>query len=300
MNKILLAGSNGFIGSFLYNSFNKDYNITSIDFNESSIGDNFFLVNLTNMEDVEKICENIQLCDALIFLVGLAHKKGVGKELNEFRSINKKTLINLISFLDKKNRLPSKIIFASTISIYGEKRKQTLYPEWSEKEPFSPYAMTKLEAEEFLMENYRNQSWILRLAPVYASNFHLNINRRTRIGDMFYRVGKGSRKLSLCNIENIGVACKAIINNELPIGVYNLSDSKEYTYNDLLRWQKARWILSIPTFIVKILYYLGRLISNTFLKENTSKLITDNVFPADKIRKYIDLPALLTDIHLSD
>ena len=30
-NRILLAGANGMIGSFLYNRFNKDYSITALD-----------------------------------------------------------------------------------------------------------------------------------------------------------------------------------------------------------------------------------------------------------------------------
>ena len=50
--------------------------------------------------------------NAFIFLVGLAHKKGKGKELGEFRRINNQTLVNLLSKLDEKNKLPERIIFA--------------------------------------------------------------------------------------------------------------------------------------------------------------------------------------------
>ena len=37
------------------------------------------------------------------------------------------------------------------------------------------------------------------------------------------------------------------------------------------------------------------MMNNIFLKENATKLISDNVFPSDKIRVYIDLPAVLAD-----
>ena len=63
--------------------------------------------------------------------------------------------------------------------------------------------MTKLEAEQYLLDNFGTKSWILRFAPVYSSEFLLNINRRIRMGSRFYQVGDGSRKLSLCNIENL-------------------------------------------------------------------------------------------------
>ena len=156
--------------------------------------------------------------------------------------------------------------------------------------------MTKLEAEQYLLDNFGNKSWILRFAPVYSSDFLLNINRRTRMGGRFYRVGNGSKNLSLCNIENIDVVVEAIMNDKVPAGIYNLSDPKEYTYDELLRWQKANWVFPIPVFSVKLLYHLGKYINSTFLKENTVKLISDNIFPSDKIRSYIDLSATINDV----
>ena len=170
-----------------------------------------------------------------------------------------------------------------------------MYNEESDKNPFSPYAVTKLEAEEYLLNNFSNQSWILRFAPVFASDFQLNINRRTRAGCWFYKVGNGSKKLSLCNLENIGSVVEGILEDKVPTGVYNISDEKEYSYNDLLNYVNAKWIVRIPTFLLSGLYYIGKMINNIFLKENATKLISDNVFPSDKIREYIDLPAVLAD-----
>ena len=283
------------IGSFLYNRFNKNYSITALDYSKASIEENFSPLDLTQEGDVETFAEKSPKFDALIFLVGLAHKKGKGKELDEFRRINKQTLVNFLSKLDEKNKLPEKIIFASTISVYGEKINQNVYNEDSEKDPFSPYAVTKLEAEEYLLNNFSNQTWILRFAPVYAADFQLNINRRTRAGSWFYKVGNGSKKLSLCNLENIGSAVQGILKDKVPAGIYNISDENEYTYNDLLHYVNAKWIVHIPTFLVKWLFVAGKMMNNIFLKENATKLISDNVFPSDKIRQYIELPSKLND-----
>ena len=292
---ILIAGANGFIGSFLYNRLNKNYFITALDYSKGLIEDNFSSLDLTQEADVTNFAKNAPICHALIFLVGLAHKKGKGQELDEFRRINKQTLINLLSTLDKKNKLPEKIIFASTISVYGEIINQSLYPEDSSKEPYSPYAITKLEAEEYLLNNYNTQSWILRFAPVYSLDFQLNINRRTRARGWFYRVGNGSKKLSLCNLENIGLAVQGILEDKVPAGIYNISDENEYSYNDLLHYVNTKWIVHIPTFLVKGLYVVGKMMNNIFLKENATKLISDNIFPSDKIRQYIKLISKLND-----
>ena len=101
--------------------------------------------------------------------------------------------------MGKVNRLPNKIIFSSTISVYGESICQNIYNEDSATSPISPYAITKLEAEKYLQNNYNSQSWILRFAPVYAPEFQLNIKRRTKVFGSFYKVGSGDIELSLCN-----------------------------------------------------------------------------------------------------
>jgi len=218
-SSILLVGANGNIGSFLYSRFHKDYSITALDYSKGLIEDNFFSIDITQEKDVETLAEESPKCDALIFLVGLAHKKGKGKELDEFRRINKQTLVNLLSILGEKDKLPAKIIFASTISVYGEKINQDFYHEDCKKSPYSPYAITKLEAEGFLSDSFLDKTWILRFAPVYASDFQLNINCRTRAGTWFYKVGDGTKKLSLCNLENIGVAVESILKDKVPAGI---------------------------------------------------------------------------------
>jgi len=231
--------------------------------------------------------------DALIFLVGLAHKKGKGKELDEFRRVNKQTLENLLFALESKGKLPSKIIFASTISIYGEKINQDIYLEDSVKNPFSPYAVTKLEAEEYLIENFKNRSWILRFAPVYSPDFQLNINRRTKVGKFFYRIGNGTKKLSLCNLENIGLVVKGILEDKIPASEYNISDYNTYSYDYLLQMQNAKWIIWLPSNLIKGLYKIGKMTNNIFIKENAIKLISHNIFPSDKVRSYLELPFTL-------
>ena len=257
-------------------------------------------MDLTDINKVNDFADNCDHFCVLIFLVGLAHAKGKGKDFPEFKKVNYQTLVNLLSALGNNKKVPDKIIFASTISVYGEKYNQSIYTEDSPKKPFSPYAVTKLQAEQYLLDNFSNRLWILRFAPVYSSDLLLNINRRTKARNSFYRVGKGAKKLSLCNIENIRIAVDAIINDKLPEGIYNLSDPKEYTYNDLLNWQKADWVFPIPEDGVKLLYYLGKFINSIFLKENTVKLISDNIFPSVKIRSYIDLPAIINDLKIGN
>ena len=296
LTKILIAGGNGFIGNNLRSNFNRKMSVVSIDYSNNSPNKDFINLDLTNKIKVMKFAEVTDQFDVLIFLVGLAHAKGKGKDLPEFEKINYQTLVNLLTALDNNNKIPEKIIFASTISIYGEKYHQNIYDEDIVPKPFSPYAVTKLQAEQYLLDKYADKSWILRFAPVYSTDFLLNINRRTQSGSWFYKVGNGSKKLSLCNLENIGSTVQGILDDKVPAGIYNISDEKVYSYNDLLKYVNAKWVIPIPRILVKGLYYIGKVMNNIFLKENATKLISDNIFPSGKIRSFVDLPATLNDI----
>ena len=298
--KTLITGRQGYIGSHLYSQLEEQSSVTSIDYGNGPTEKDFISLDLTNINKVNDFADNCDHFDVLIFLVGFAHTKGKVAEFSKFKCVNYQTLFNLLIALQKQNKLPKQIIFSSSISVYGERYHQRIYNETIEQRPFSPYAVTKLMAERFLLENFNDRSWILRFAPVYSPDFFLNVNRRTKIGDRFFKVGSGAKKLSLCNIENIKVSVTEIIKGNIPPGVYNLSDLKDYTYNELLNWQKASSILRIPIFAVRLLFYLGKLTDNIFLKENSIKLITDNIFPSDKIRLYIDLPATINDVKLGN
>jgi len=296
---IMIAGGGGIIGSFLSLKLTPKAFITVID--NIPVGkNNSVALDLSNNIETINYVNKCDKIDVLIFLVGRAHSKGKGKDYSMFERSNYQTLVNLMSAFEKYGKIPKKIIFASTIAVYGERSYQIIYKENLTTKPFSPYAVTKLMAEQYLLKKFENRSWILRFAPVYSSDFLLNINRRTKISGMFYRVGSGNKKLSLCNIENIKIAIKGIIQGDVPPGIYNLSDTSYYTYNDLLECQNAKRVIGIPPFSVKFLLQLGNLSNNTFIKENCVKLLSDNIFPSDKIRSYIDLPASLGDIKLSN
>jgi len=297
---ILLAGGNGYIGSYLNSQINKKYAVSSLDSTKQEAHKLDLIIDLTSMKEIEQFTRVSVNFNVLIFLVGLAHAKGKGKDLPEFEKINYQTLVNLLSSLKVNNKIPEKIIFASTISVYGERYDRNSYNETLEPRPFSPYAITKLQAEQYLLDNFPNNSWILRLAPVYSSDFLLNIIRRTRIRNRLYRVGKGAKKLSLCNIENIKTVVEDIIDGIVPAGTYNISDPVSYSYNDLLIPQGASIIFRIPVFVMKFLYFLGRITHTIFLKENSTKLITDNIFPSDKIQKYIKLNSTISDLKFSN
>lgn len=286
---ILLAGQNGIIGSFLYEELKSENKIIGIgkgEFNSLNYND----LDLLNRMQVHEFIKENKHFDVLIFLVGLAHGKGKKQDYPVFNKVNHLTLVNLLEVLKLFDKLPDKIIFSSTISVYGEKLNQNIYSEDNELSPNSPYAITKILAEQYLLENYKDISWILRFAPVYSKDFNLNIERRTLLKGKHYKVGDGQNKLSLLNIKNILLTINEILNNNIPPNIYNLADNKFYSYIDLLTYSNANKTLNIPKIILKLTYYAGRISNNIFLQENSIKLLTDNIYSTERIEKYISLP----------
>ena len=291
-NKIVIFGSSGYIGSHLVTAFGNNYEVKTTSFSKKQQEKNL-QIDLSDLEQVRSFSDYFSDFNIFIFLVGLAHSKGKSKDLKQFKKINYHTLINTLQEFNVFKRKDKKIIFASTISVYGENINQDIFYEDSAKNPLSPYAITKLSCEKFLADKFFNQTWVLRLAPVYSSKFSLNIDRRTKIGNLYYRVGDGSQKLSLCNMKNISTVISSIIKEKVPHGTYNIADEREYTYNDLLKFNKGKFIIRIPLLFLSASYYFGLIIKNIFLIENSIKLLKSNVYSSAKISRYIKLPYYL-------
>ena len=292
MKRILMAGSGGIIGREIGKYFINKYSVYNI--NKSELKGSFQL-DLLNKEEIDNFVKNSSQFDILIFLVGLAHSKGKKADYSKFHDINYITLVNLLDSMNNLKKLPKQIIYTSSISVYGERMHKEIYDEESNLKPVSPYAKTKLNAEKYLLNNYKKRAWVLRLSPVYSKLFLLNIHRRIKLFNINYIISNGKSKLSLCNIKNIEFVIEKIINNKIKPDYYNLSDSKYYTYNDLLNKVNPKFVFKIPALFIKIIYFYGKLINNPFFIENSIKLISNNIYPPYKIENQINLPYSIKD-----
>lgn len=287
--KVLVAGINGIIGSAINEEFKNCYELYGITSRKNSNG--ALEIDLRERQFIISKIQNLPSLDILIFLTGLAHKKGIKSHINNFRDFNKQTLVNLLHALEEVDNIPNKIIFASSISVYGENILTDTYNEDSFTNPQSPYGVTKLEAEKFLLNKYKNISWVLRFSPVYSDYFMLNIKRRTQLGNLFFMVGNGEQQLSLCNMKNITYIIKSIIDDYCPPGVYNLSDNVKYTYRDLLGLNKSKMIIKIPRVFIWITFKINKFfLNNNYIHESCIKLFSNNLYPSTKIGKHFKIP----------
>ena len=293
MKKVLLFGSGGIIGRYLAEKLSTDFLVTKISrkYRRNKVD---YSIDLLNIDQINKFVKQCGEFDCIIYLVGLAHKSERKNTFSDYNKINFLTLKNLLSSLERYNKVPPQIIFASTISVYGDNMKKTHYVEESSTLPKTFYASTKLQAEDYLKKNYLKQSWILRFAPVYSKHISFNIDRRIKIFNLPFKVGSGFAKLSLCHINNIETAVESIIKGITPYGIYNISDPIDYNYKLLHNNNKTKFLITFPVFIINILYVIAKYFNSYRIQELSIKLITDNIYSSEKIRKFVRLSYYLS------
>lgn len=185
----MITGAAGHIGSHLIRSLPKELNVEEIiliDNMTSNRYTSFF--DLPNTTKYKYLEENLATCDInslpkTDFVVHLAAKTDAAQSANfeeEFYSNNLEATKNLISYCNKNE---SKLIFASTTSVYGP--QSNLVDEHCSKEdlnPQSPYADVKLLEEKIISESIdESQYLILRFGTIFGFargiRFHTAVNK---------------------------------------------------------------------------------------------------------------------------
>ncbi|MFA5050424.1 MAG: NAD-dependent epimerase/dehydratase family protein [Candidatus Micrarchaeia archaeon] len=104
----------------------------------------------------------------------------------------------------------AKIIFASSISVYGKNLNKNPADENTKINPDTPYAKSKYLAEE-IVKKHKNHV-ILRIGTIYGKSFddYYMVLRLIETGRM-YILGEGKNKVSFVNVKNIARAIKNAI-----------------------------------------------------------------------------------------
>ncbi len=297
--KILITGVYGVVGSFLCEKLRDKHEIIGIGRKENfKLCQTYYSCDITDRERLEAIIRENDDLDFIIHCAALAHNKGNDLSYDKFMKVNFEATKYLIDLSNKYLKLKD-FIFISTISVYGERIDKSSYIEEDSCYPRSPYAKAKKKSEDYIIDNYKGKYSILRLTPVYSENFLLNIERRTNIKGITYKVGKGDNKLSLCNIKNIYEVVNYLVNNYSSEGneIYNIADKLEYKFTDLINITNKKKVLTIPKICIKSLYTLNSItIKKQFIHENSIKLISDNLYSSKKINDKVDLKYTIKDV----
>ena len=179
MNKILITGGAGYIGSVLVNQLIKDKSnkITVVDnliFEQSSLDNlienkqiNFIKQDVRNNNEMKKLISKNDLIIPLAALVGAPLCSKFEKETIE---INQNAIRFLVDNCSKNQR----IIFPVTNSGYGIGAKNESCDENSPLNPISLYGRTKVQAEKFILS--KENTICFRLATVFGVSPRMRVD----------------------------------------------------------------------------------------------------------------------------
>ena len=162
MNKILITGANGYIGSCLFHFLKKKFKIVGLD-KEKSNNKKILQCNILNNKKLDLIIKK----EKPELIVHLAAQSLVDETINKKKYYDNNILAtNSLLSVMKKNKIRN-IIFSSTAAIY--KQSSRSLRETSKLNPLSTYAKTKLICEKSIQKQKNIKSVILRFFNVCSA-----------------------------------------------------------------------------------------------------------------------------------
>ena len=231
--KILIVGGAGYIGGYMTdNLISNNYNVTVYD---NLLYETRFLKNVNfingDIRERERLLTIANDHDVVIWLAALVGDGAC--------AINPKltTELNYDCLKWFVDRYKNKIVFTSTCSVYG--LNNNLISEDADPNPLSVYAETKLQAEQYLINNHDNNV-VFRLGTLYGigdlfSRIRLDLvlnvlSKKAAHGEVLSVFG-GEQWRPLLHVKDVAHATVFCLQNNIN-GLYNLS-SKNYTIKQL-------------------------------------------------------------------
>ena len=289
MNKILLTGANGFIGSHLLCALVKrGFDVTGVVRevgNPSEIRNPRF-VGVGNLEEVIDWGPHLEGVDAVIHTAGLAHSKVIGADASA-----KLTKVNVDATQKLLNSAITagvkRFVFISTIKVNGNSSsKQNPFSIHNKADPKDLYGLSKLEAENAITNCCQKVSTaftIIRPPLVYGKNLKgnlrwLEVALRYNLPLPFGLLDENRRSfISLDNLSNFTIATlnsaaaenkTFIVSDGAPISTKDLTVSLRRALNSKSRIYKVS-----PKFLRAIFVAIGK---NTMAEQLIGDLVVDD------------------------
>ena len=268
--KILITGASGFIGSFIVEEALKRGFETWAAVRKSSskayLQDeriNFIELNLSSKEQLVEQLKG----KGFDYVV---HAAGVTKCLNkqDFSRINTLGTKNLVDALMEVGMPLKRLVFISSLSIFGAIKEQQPYEEIRETDspqPNTAYGKSKLEAEKYLESlGTRVPYIILRPTGVYGPREKdYFIMAKSIKGHSDFAVGYKRQDITFVYVQDVVQAVFLALEKGENGRKYFLSDGQVYqstTFSDLIHEELGRpwWIrITAPVWVLRIVTFFG-------------------------------------------
>ena len=263
--KLLITGSNGFVGSYFINQYKEKYEIKTFSFLKDDI-------NSLDCSDL----------DVVLHLSALVHQMdGASKE--EYEKVNVTQTLQLAK--KAKECGVKQFVFMSTVKVYGEET-ESVYTEKSICNPEDEYGKSKLKAEKLLLEveseNFRVS--IIRTPIIYGYGVKANIKNLINLVNKISVLpfGKIVNKRSMVYIGNLCHLVDEVIIQQ-KAGIFLASDDEPLSTSRLIELIAKN--LDKKIYLIKLPFFesLLKLVKPSFHKRLYGSLEVDNSITKEKL-----------------
>jgi nucleoside-diphosphate-sugar epimerase len=277
--KIILTGINGFLG----NNFAK------------YLKSNFIIIPLTVRYTPNQLFYIAG--DAVVHLAGKAHDTKKVDDPKEYYEANYELTKQLFdAFLESSATV---FVFMSSAKAVSDEVAEVL-TEDVEANPQTHYGKSKLLAEQYILSKdfpIGKRVYILRPCMIHGpgNKGNLNLLYQIVVKNLPWPLGAFQNDRSFCSIENVCYVIQQILEREdIPSGVYNLSDDETLSTNELIKiiaytTRKKTRILSVPKKIIYAVARLGDIIKLPLNTERLDKLTENFVVSNTKIKTILQI-----------
>ena len=235
--KILITGSNGFVGSrLMYYLEEKGHQVLGLDNSDICLREKHSHTikgDIRNIEDLRKF--NDKKFDLIIHCAASKHDFGISKE--SYYSNNEYGTKVLMEYASEQNI--KKVIYYSTVSVYGH--ESVPCDESGELLPDNEYGKSKLAGEKviekWLEQDIKRQVIFLRPSIIYGPFNYANMYN---LIDMMHRkswitIGNGNNIKSMVSLENL-VEMTDFVMHRMKSGlqIFNTLDKPYITVKELM------------------------------------------------------------------
>lgn len=225
MKRLLFTGGTGFLGHSIMPFLDNVYDVTTCGFTS----DDVIKANLA--KEVPKLGERF---DIVLHACGKAHViPKTDLEKQAFYDVNYQGTVNLCKALEESG-IPEAVIFISTVAVYGCEFGDMITEEHG-LDGDSPYAKSKIMAEEFLFQWCNKNGVTLGiLRPSLLAGHDAPGNLGAMVEGIrkgfYFNIAGGKAKKSVLMAEDIARLLPLLTEKG---GVYNVCDSYQPTFGEL-------------------------------------------------------------------
>ncbi|WP_118952463.1 NAD-dependent epimerase/dehydratase family protein [Taibaiella helva] len=239
--------------------------------------------------------------DAVIHLAGKAHDhKGVATADEYFRVNTELTKAAFKCFLASDAKL---FIHFSTVAAVTDEHIDGVLREDAMPHPATPYGQSKLQAEQFLLEQELPQNKkiiILRPAMIHGPGDKGNLTLLYNIvsKNIPYPLGAFSNERSFLSVANLNFALEQILEqmDTIPSGIYNLVDDAPVSTMDIVNLiaaitGKKGKVWTLPKGMIRLAARIGDVLPLPLNTKRLAKLTGNYVVSNHKIKETLGITA---------